>query len=300
MAAQRTARARKQGTGFDRFVPFLLLAPAVLLVAAVVVYPLIEGIRESTRFYRYGRVLDHVGFSQYRQAWNDTLFTGAVWTTVKFVLAAVFFETLLGLGLALLCVHELRFLRAMRVVLIVPMVVTPVVVGIVFRLIYASDVGLLTSTSKVLGGGSIGILDSNGRAFWGLVALDVWEWTPLIFLILLAGLQSLPTEPFEAARVDGAGTIRTFFDHTLPMLKPVLAVAIVLRTIDACTTFDQVYVLTHGGPGTSTELISIYGYDTFFKFQQFGYAAAMLLMVALVVLAFAFAAVRLMRRQALA
>jgi len=300
MASQRAVRARKQGAGIDRVVPFLLLAPAVLLVAAVVIYPLITGIQESTKFYRYGRAIADVGFSQYRQAFNDPLFTGAVWTTIKFVGAAVSIETVIGLGLALLCVQELRFIRTMRVILIVPMVVTPVVVGIVFRLIYASDVGLLSSTSQVLGGGSIGILDSNSRAFWGLVALDVWEWTPLIFLILLAGLQSLPTEPFEAARVDGAGVLRTFFDHTLPMLKPVLAVAIVLRTIDAFTTFDQVYVLTHGGPGTSTELISIYGYDTFFRFQQFGYAAAMLLMVALVVLAFAFFAVRVMRRQAAA
>jgi multiple sugar transport system permease protein len=298
MASRRTVRGRQQGAGLDRFLPYLLLAPAVLLVLAVVVYPLISGIQESTRFYRYGRVLDSVGFSQYRQAWNDPMFTGAVWTTIKFVTAAVVIETLIGLGLALLCVHELRFIRAMRVVLIVPMVVTPVVVGIVFRLIYASDVGLLSSSSHLVGGGSIGILDSESRAFWGLVALDVWEWTPLIFLILLAGLQSLPQEPFEAARVDGAGAWRTFIDHTLPMLTPVLMVAIVLRTIDAFTTFDQVYVLTHGGPGTSTELISIYGYDTFFRFQQYGYAAAMLLMVALVVLACAFLAVRLMRRQA--
>jgi multiple sugar transport system permease protein len=300
MASQRTVRGRQQGAGLDRYLPYLLLAPAVLLVVLVVVYPLITGIQESTNFYRYGRVLDSVGFSQYRQAWNDPLFTGAVWTTIKFVAASVFIETLLGLGLALLCVHELRFIRGMRVVLIVPMVVTPVVVGIVFRLIYASDVGLLSSTSHLVGGGSIGILDSESRAFWGLVALDVWEWTPLIFLILLAGLQSLPTEPFEAAKVDGAGVWRTFRDHTLPMLVPVLAVAVVLRTIDAFTTFDQVYVLTHGGPGTSTELISIYGYDTFFRFQQFGYAAAMLLMVALIVLSFAFLAVRLMRRQAAA
>jgi multiple sugar transport system permease protein len=300
MASQRTVRGRQQGAGLDRLTPYLLLAPAVLLVAAVVLYPLISGIQESTRFYRFGSAISSVGFSQYRQAFDDPMFTGAVWTTIKFVTAAVFFETLIGLGLALLCVHELRFIRAMRIVLIVPMVVTPVVVGIVFRLIYASDVGLFTSTSQLVGGGSIGILDSESRAFWGLVALDVWEWTPLIFLILLAGLQSLPEEPFEAARVDGAGTLRTFLDHTLPMLKPVLAVAIVLRTIDAFTTFDQVYVLTHGGPGTSTELISVYGYDTFFQLQQYGYAAAMLLMVALVVLAFAFLAVRLMRRQAAA
>jgi multiple sugar transport system permease protein len=298
MATQRTARARLQGAGFDRILPYLLLAPAVLLVLAVVVYPLISGVQTSTKFYRYGTAISDVGFGQYRQALNDPLFTGALWTTLKFVTAAVAIETVLGLGLALLCVRELPFIRAMRMVLIVPMVITPVVVGIVFRLIYASDVGLFTSVSGAAGGGPVGILDSESRAFWGLVFLDVWEWTPLIFLILLAGLQSLPQEPFEAARVDGAGAWRTFVDHTLPMLTPVLMVAIVLRTIDAFTTFDQVYVLTHGGPGTATQLISIYGYDTFFRFQQYGYAAAMLLMVALVVLACAFLAVRLMRRQA--
>ena len=298
MAAQRTARARMQGAGFDRILPYLLLAPAVLLVLAVVVYPLISGVETSRQFYRFGSAVSNVGWDQYRQALDDPLFTGALWTTLKFVTAAVALETMLGLGLALLCLRELPFIRTMRLILIVPMVVTPVVVGIVFRLIYASDVGLLSALSGLVGGGSVRILDSESRAFWGLVLLDVWEWTPLIFLILLAGLQSLPQEPFEAARVDGAGTWRTFVDHTLPMLAPVLVVAIVLRTIDAFTTFDQVYVLTHGGPGTSTQLISIYGYDTFFRFQQYGYAAAMLLMVALVVLAFAFLAVRLMRRQA--
>ncbi|MDX6620656.1 MAG: multiple sugar transport system permease protein [Gaiellales bacterium] len=298
MAHQRTARARLQGAGFDRILPYVLLAPAVLLVLAVVVYPLISGVQTSRQFYRFGSAISNVGFDQYRQALEDPLFTGALWTTVKFVTAAVVIETVLGMGLALLCLRELPFIRAMRLMLIVPMVVTPVVVGIVFRLIYASDVGLLSALSGLGGGGSVRILDSESRAFWGLVLLDVWEWTPLIFLILLAGLQSLPQEPFEAARVDGAGAWRTFVDHTLPMVAPVLVVAVVLRTIDAFTTFDQVYVLTHGGPGTATQLISIYGYDTFFRFQQYGYAAAMLLMVALVVLACAFLAVRLMRRQA--
>jgi multiple sugar transport system permease protein len=300
MAHQRTARARLQGAGFDRILPYVLLAPAVLLVLAVVVYPLISGVQTSRQFYRFGSAISNVGFDQYRQALDDPLFTGALWTTIKFVTAAVVIETVLGMGLALLCLRELPFIRAMRLMLIVPMVVTPVVVGIVFRLIYASDVGLLSALSGLGGGGSVRILDSESRAFWGLVLLDVWEWTPLIFLILLAGLQSLPQEPFEAARVDGAGAWRTFVDHTLPMVAPVLVVAVVLRTIDAFTTFDQVYVLTHGGPGTATQLISIYGYDTFFRFQQYGYAAAMLLMVALVVLACAFLAVRLMRREATA
>jgi multiple sugar transport system permease protein len=120
MAVQRTARARRQGAGLDRFLPYLLLAPAVLLVLAVVVYPLGSGVETSMHFYRFGSAVSNVGFSQYRQALDDSEFTGAAWTTLKFVVAAVGIETALGLGLALLCVRELPFIRAMRVVLIVP------------------------------------------------------------------------------------------------------------------------------------------------------------------------------------
>ena len=114
--------------------------------------------------------------------------------------------------------------------------------------------------------------------------------------LLLAGLQSLPVEPLEAARVDGAGGWRLFWDHTLPMMRPILAVAIVLRTIDAFGTFDQVFVLTRGGPGEATRLLSIFGYDTAFKFQQTGYAAALFVTMGFIILAFAMAAVRLLKK----
>ena len=282
--------------GLDPALPYLLLAPTVLLVLAVLVYPLIEGMRTSTGFYRFGRKLRDVGLGNYTQALHDPAFLSSLQTTAEFVALAVALETVLGLSLALLCAREVRFIRAIRGTLILPMIVTPVVVGIIFRLIYASDVGLLASIAKVFGQAPPQILGQPDAAFGGLVVLDVWEWTPLMFLILLAGLQSLPVEPFEAARVDGAGAWRTFVDHTLPMLRPTILVAVTLRGIDALTTFDQVYVLTRGGPGTATQLVSIYGYQTFFQFQQFGYAAALLIMVALVVIAGAGAAVAMMRR----
>ncbi|MDQ3890595.1 MAG: sugar ABC transporter permease [Actinomycetota bacterium] len=285
-----------QGAGLDRALPYFLLAPSLLLVLAVFVYPVYDGVRASLHFYRFGRALDFVGLDNYRRVLGDERFRDSLLVTLKFVFLAVSIETVLGLALALLCARELPFIRVVRAMLIVPMIVTPVVVGIVFRLIYASDVGLLTAANQAIGGEQVQILSRETSAFLGLVALDVWEWTPLMFLILLAGIQSLPVEPFEAARVDGAGAWRVFLDHTLPMLRPVLAVAVVLRTIDAFTTFDQVFVLTRGGPGTATQLISIYGYNTAFKFQQVGFAAAMLFMVALVVLALAFVAVRLIRR----
>ena len=286
-----------RGSGLDRVLPYLMLGPALFLVLGVIVYPLIDGLRSSTSFFRFGREVRSVGLDNYRQAFADPVFLESLITTARFVVLAVTIETILGLALALLCAREVRFIRRIRTTLILPMIVTPVVVGIVFRLIYASDAGLLASLAHAVGQEPPQILSTGNGAFWGLVFLDVWEWTPLLFLILLAGIQSMPVEPFEAARVDGAGAWRTFVDHTLPLLRPAILVAVTLRSIDALTTFDQVYVLTGGGPGTSTQLISIYGYQTFFQFQQVGYAAAMLFMVALVVLVAAGFAVGLMRRR---
>ena len=294
--ALKQGRERVQGAGLDLALPYLLLAPSVLIVLAVLVYPLWDGLRASTQLYRYGRPIAFVGLDNYWRLLSDPQFLNALWVTVRFVAFAVALETALGLGLALFCLREFTGIRLLRTVLIIPMVITPVVVAIVFRLIYASDVGMFTTLSMALGGGRVEILGDPNKAFIGLVALDVWEWTPLMFLILLAGLQSLPQEPFEAARVDGAGPWRIFLDLTLPMLRPVLAIAIVLRAIDAFGTFDQVFVLTHGGPGEATKLVAIYGYDTSFKFQETGYAAAMFVAIGLIVLAFALFAVRLLKR----
>jgi len=290
------SRGRFQGAGLDLALPYLLLAPSVLITFIVLVYPLWDGLKASTKFYRYGRPLRDVGLDNYLTLWSDSQFLNSLLVTVSFVGIAVALETVLGLSLALFCQREFRGIRILRTVLIIPMVITPVVVAIVFRLIYASDAGMLTTLSELAGGGPMQILGHPTRAFIGLVLLDVWEWTPLMFLILLAGLQSLPSEPFEAAKVDGAGSWRIFWDHTLPMLGPVLAIAIVLRTIDAFGTFDQVFVLTRGGPGEATRLLSVFGYDTAFKFQQTGYAAALFVTMGLMILALALAAVRLLRR----
>jgi multiple sugar transport system permease protein len=295
-ATRSVGRERRQGAGLDLILPYLLLAPSVLTVFGVLVYPLWNGIRASTKLYRYGRAVSDIGLDNYRRLWSDPEFLNSLWVTLRFVTVAVAIETVLGFALALFCAKEFSGIRLLRTILIVPMVITPIVVAIVFRLIYANDAGMLTALSEALGGGQVEILSDPVKTFLGLIALDVWEWTPLVFLILLAGLQSLPQEPFEAAQVDGAGAWRTFVDLTLPMMRPVLAVAIVLRTIDAFGTFDQIFVLTRGGPGTATKLISLYGYEVAFKFQQTGYAAALFVTVGLLILALALAAVRLLRR----
>jgi multiple sugar transport system permease protein len=296
LRAEPRVRSTIRGAGPGTALPYLLLAPSLFVVLTVLVYPLWDGVKASLYFYRYGKPLRFVGFDNYILLWTDSQYLNSLVVTLKFVTLSVAIETVLGLALALFCLREFRGIRLLRTVLIVPMVITPVVVAIVFRLIYASDAGMLTAFSETLGGEPVQILSHPAKAFLALVALDVWEWTPLMFLILLAGLQSLPVEPFEAARVDGAGPWRVFTDHTLPMLRPVLAIAIVLRTIDAFGTFDQVFVLTRGGPGEATRLLSIYGYDTAFKFQQTGFAAALFLTMGLLILAMALAAVRMLRR----
>ncbi|MBD9445029.1 sugar ABC transporter permease [Rhizobium sp. RHZ01] len=295
---QILTKQRLQGAGLDLALPYLMLAPAVLVVLCVLVYPFWDGLRASVQAYRYGTAVGWAGLDNYVRLWSDDQFLNALWVSIRFVFLAVAIETVLGFALALFCLREFKGIRLLRTVLIIPMVITPVVVAILFRLIYASDAGMITALSVAIGGGQVQILGDPVNAFIGLVVLDVWEWTPLMFLILLAGLQSLPQEPFEAARVDGAGAWRSFVDLTLPMMRPVLAIAIVLRTIDAFGTFDQVFVLTRGGPGEATKLVSIYGYDTAFKFQQTGYASAMFVTVGLIVLAMALTAVRLLQKEA--
>src|SRR5689334_20044884 len=178
MTPAATARTLR-GSGLDAVVPYLMLGPAVFLVLGVIVYPLIDGLRSSTGFYRFGREIRSVGLDNYRQAFSDHAFLDALGTTARFMFLAVTIETILGLALALLVARERRLIRRIRATLILPMIVTPVVVGIVFRLIYASDVGLLASLAHAVGLDPPQILSDGTGAFLGLVFLDVWEWTPL-------------------------------------------------------------------------------------------------------------------------
>jgi multiple sugar transport system permease protein len=278
--------------------PYLLLAPALLALAAVSLYPIFYGVRASVHHYRYGLDLGSAGTENYRNVYHDPVFWQAIETTAKFVVIAVAIETLLGLLLALLVARELRFSSWIRVTLILPMTIAPVVVGVIWRLLYTSDIGVVNPLFQWFGLAAPNVLAHGTSAFLGLVAVDVWEWTPLLFLIILAGLHSIPQDPIEASQVDGATRLQTFFHQTLPLLRPVLLVAIVLRTIDAVGTFDQIFVLTKGGPGVSTQLISIYSYNTAFLFTQYGQAMAMLVALLVFLLLLMAAAVRFMRRTA--
>lgn len=292
-ARQEAAVTESRG---EKAFPYLLLLPAAIVLALVSIYPLYLGIQASLTHYVFGRAVGSAGFTNYANVFADQTFWDAMAVTVRYVIVVLVLETVIGLGLALLVNRELRFVQFFRLSIIAPMAVAPVAVGVIWRLMYSSDTGAIDPLFVALGQSAPGMLAHPELAFWALVLVDTWEWTPLLFLLCLAGLQSLPQEPLEAARVDGAGPVRVFFEHTLPLLVPVLAVGIVLRLIDAIGTFDQIFVLTRGGPGTATQLISIYAYNTSFNFNQYGQGAAMLISLFVVVFVLMMVVIRLMRR----
>jgi len=268
-----------------KWVPRLLIAPTAIFAAALTVLPLGYSVLTSLREFPLGQSPVFVGLQNYRNLLQDANFHGSLGTTLLYTIAATAVEFVLGLALALLLKEEFSFQGIIRSSLIIPMVIAPVVVGIIWRLLYGADVGLFSFAVQALTGKSVSVLSSTALALPALIAVDIWEWTPFMFLILLAGIQSLPQEPFEAARVDGASTWNIFWHLTLPMLKPVIVVALLIRALDAFTVFDQVFVLTQGGPGTATEVATLMIYKTAFRFSQFGYGAAMAIgLLALVML----------------
>jgi multiple sugar transport system permease protein len=280
-----------------RALPYLLFLPAALVVLAVSAYPIIYG--AQTSFQRYELLhKTNVGLENYKSLFSDSAFWSSLKTTCIYAGFGVGIELVLGLLLALMVYRSSGFARKLRVVYILPMVVAPIVVGIVWRLLYASQVGAVSKVGEFFGFSNVALLSHTATALPAVIAVDVWEWTPFMFLIILAGLQGLPSEPLEAAQVDGASRVRTFFTVTLPMLRPILGVALLIRLIDAFTTFDQIFVLTRGGPGTVTQLLSIYSYNTAFKFSQFGYAAAMVILQLILLLLIATAIIAYIRRDA--
>ena len=260
----------------ERLFPYLFLAPAVVMLLALTVYPLIFILHVSVhRLTPAGDVF--VGVRNYARMLQDGFFYRAVAQTLVFAGSALILEFLLGLALALLLDSEIRARGFWRALFLLPMILPPVVVAVIWRLIYNPNFGVLNGILRLFG------LDTR-RWTWlahpvlalpCVILVDVWEWTPFMFLILLAGLQGIPQEPYEAARLDGANAWQTFFHITLPLLIPAILVALLLRTMDLLRIFDQIFILTQGGPGFATETVSLYIYKTAFRFYDFGYAAVL-------------------------
>ena len=263
----------------DRWYSILLIAPAMAVILVFALLPLAYALDVSFRFadLSRGRLGDYVGLDNYRTVFADKTFWEAGWVTLKFTVVAVTLEMVLGIGIAFL-LHGAAFLKGLtRSLIILPLATSAAVTGLFWRYLYDTQFGVF---NWVLGG--LGLPQPNWLgdytiALWSVVLFDVWQWTPFVALIALAGLQALPKEPFEAAELDGASRWRVLTTLTFPLLKPVLFLVVVLRTIDCARMYDAVAVLTRGGPGTSSETMTYYLYRTGLKVFRMDYASTMAL-----------------------
>ena len=255
--------------------PLILIAPAIAVLLSLSIYPLVYSISISLQT----QTADGVswGLANFTRLLSDNFFITALTHTFVYTLAALTIEFTLGLALALLLNNQIRGRGFFRATLLIPMMFPTVVVGVVWRLLLNPNFGAINGTLKQIGINteSLTWTASPKLAMLSVVVVDVWQWTPFVFLVLLAGLQAIPQEPYEAALIDGSSRWQTFCHITLPLLKPAILIALLLRTMDLLRVFDQIFILTEGGPGFATETISLYIYRTAFRFFDFGYAAAM-------------------------
>jgi len=256
----------------SRLFPYVLLAPTIAVLLALSIYPLIYSVKISLQT-EAGRAT----LGNFARLAGDQFFLSALGHTFVYASIALTIEFAIGLGLALLLDTQVRARGLFRSLLLVPMMLPPVVVGVVWRLMLNANFGALNGTLKRFGVNteSLTWTASPKLAMASVIAADVWQWTPFVFLILLAGLQAIPQEPYEAALIDGSSGWQTFRHVTLPLLMPAIVIALLLRTMDLLRVFDHIFILTEGGPGFATETLSLYIYRTAFRFSNFGYAAAM-------------------------
>ncbi len=275
--------------------PYMFLLPALLIFGFALFYPVLYGF--SLSFFKwalrdiYNKKPVFVGVKNYIDVIRSTNFQTSLRVTTVFIFTTLVAEFLVGLGLALLVEKGIKGLRIFRTIFILPIMIAPVVVGIVWRYLYNPNYGLINYILGAVGIKPIMWLSNPKTAMLSIIITDIWQWTPFVFLLLLGGLQTVPDDILEASVVDGANYFQRLVYVKLPVIKPILAITIVLRLIDAMRALVVMYIMTFGGPGLSTEVLSLHIYKTAFLSQRLGKASAIsvflilyMLIVSLVVL----------------
>ena len=285
---------------FDEKKRFMLalIAPALGVLVLFQVLPILTGTNASFRdWHLHDPQKTWIGVTNYLYVLRDDEF---LWTvlpnTFGFMFASVACSLLLGLAIALLLNRKFAGRWLVQTIVLLPLMVAPVIAAIMIRWMFNDQFGIVNVILGLFGAPPIAWLTQRWTAFLAILLTDVWLWTPWFALLLLAGLQSLPPEPFEAAQIDAASRWRTFRYITLPMLRPVIVVCVVIRAIDAFRTFDIVWTISGGGPARATEVFSIYAYVEAFQFMNFGRGSAAAVIGALIIVVFAMLLYRILNR----
>jgi multiple sugar transport system permease protein len=262
-----------------------LLAPSVVLLTLITILPILFLIATSFTSWDLSRPdsLQFIGLGNYlRLATDDPRFINSLWVQVKYTLLTVPLQVVVGTSLAIYLKSRIRnrwLMEISRSIFVIPMVIPPIVAGLIWRILFTPPVSILNYAVTSLGGHPLTWLADPQLALVAVAVASVWEFFPFCFLLLFAGLESLPSEPIEAARVDGASGWQTIRHITIPMLRPTLSVVILFQIVDSIRVFPLVYVMTDGGPGFATEPTNYYAFQEAFSYTSIGYSSAMILIV---------------------
>ncbi len=274
---------------FDRTFRYWAILPTLVILVVFTLYPVFQLLRMSVsdiQFVESKLQWTFVGLKWMQTALNDPVVPVAFRNTFLFVFVVVVVESILGLVLAFAVSRAHRMAAFYRAVLLIPLLIPPIAIGTIWRMMYDYNFGVINRILNQVGIAGPTWLANPHLAFPAIWVVDFWHWTSFIFLIMLAGVESLPQDLFEAGRVDGASEFQIYRYIMLPLMRATIIVAMMLRTIFAFKVFDQIYLLTNGGPGTTTQVISLYIYQVFFGQFRMGYGAFLALVLAIVISVF--------------
>ena len=272
----------------DKHLRAIFVTPSILFILLMIVVPLVYNFAMSFTDWQMSAIKAPklTGLANYTEVLKDARFLHSVGRTIVFSGIAIVLETVLGVALAVLINREFRGPRLVQAFMLLPVVATPVAMGMVWNLMLEPSIGIGNVIVKALGMRPRAFLSTTSfeSMFW-LIMIDVWEWTPMVMLMVYGGLMTIPQDPYESARIDGAGRWKVFTRITLPLASPTILIAMLMRLIDVVKTYDIIYATTGGGPSFATETINIYGYLNMFSYYRFGKAAAISVLFFIVVMA---------------
>ena len=274
-----------QSSFIERHLRLLFPLPALIFIALLMIFPILYTLVLSFTNWNLtsGSPISFVGLRSYMRVFAEPRFLDAIWRTFYFTTVAVVAETVLGVAIALILNRAFVGKSVAKLLMLLPLVATPVAVGIVFNLFYDPTIGLANFVLKSLGLPQGHWVSHADSVIPSLILVDIWQWTPMITLIVLAGLAGLSEEPVEAARVDGASEWQILRHVTIPMVMPVILTAMILRLIDALKTFDIIFAMTGGGPGYASETLNILGFKYSFEYFRMGQSSVILVALFLIV-----------------
>jgi multiple sugar transport system permease protein len=279
-----------------RWAPLFFVGPAVVVMAAACLYPVISAFQLGFYDWSMGTPWSsarYVGLDSFVSAFSNPRVWSSLWTTLIFAAVCVSAEMVLGIALALALEHPVRGMAFFRTLFILPMMIAPIAVGLAWRYMFDAQFGLINAVLGLFGIAAKAWLADPTLAFVAIVIADIWQWTPFVFIMMIAALANVDSSVIEASRIDGARWWQMTLRVKLPMVMHVIAITLMMRLIDAFRVLEVVYVLTFGGPGDSTEILALHIYKTAFVGQQLGVAAAISVLLLAVVALLSWGALRL-------